>query len=62
MLEKLHGVPQRIAALKAKLAARDGKAEYKENCAAIRAEIARLEAVTITSPQLASGNDEDVPL
>lgn len=47
MLEKLHGVSQRIASLKAKLAAREGKSEYKENCAAIRVEIARLEAMTL---------------
>ncbi len=52
MLEKIHGVPARIARLKAKLKARDGKAEYKENCAAIRAEIARLEAVTQTKAEL----------
>jgi len=35
---------QRIAALKAKLKARDGKPNFKENCEAIKAEIARLEA------------------
>lgn len=46
MLEKIHGVPNRIAALKAKLKARSGKAEYKENCEHIKAEIARLEALT----------------
>lgn len=33
----------RIDALKRKLAAREGKAEFKENCDQIRAEIARLE-------------------
>ena len=33
----------RLAALRKKLAARDGKAEYKKNCEAIREEIARLE-------------------
>lgn len=46
MLEQLHGIPARIAGLKAKLTARDGKKEYAENCAAIRAEIQRLEAIT----------------
>lgn len=33
----------RLEILKARLAAREGKAEYKENVKAIRAEIARLE-------------------
>jgi hypothetical protein len=33
----------RLEALKRKLAAREGKAEFKENCEALRAEIARLE-------------------
>ncbi len=35
----------RLAALKAKLKARDGKPGYKQNCADIREEIARLEAI-----------------
>lgn len=34
----------RISDLKRKLAAREGKSEYRENCKAIRAEIERLEA------------------
>jgi hypothetical protein len=34
----------RIEALKHKLKAREGKPEFKENCEAIRTEIARLEA------------------
>lgn len=33
----------RLASLKTKLKAREGKAEYKENCVHLRAEIARLE-------------------
>lgn len=33
----------RLASLRKKLAAREGKSEYKENCEHIRAEIARLE-------------------
>lgn len=33
----------RLASLKKKLAARDGKSEYKKNCEALREEIARLE-------------------
>lgn len=32
-----------LAALRAKLQAREGKAEYKDNCEEIRKEIARLE-------------------
>lgn len=35
----------RLADLKAKLAARKGKSEYKQNVEEIRAEIARLEAL-----------------
>lgn len=46
MLEKIHGIPQRIADLQAKLKARTGKKEYKENCEAIQKEIAHLEALT----------------
>lgn len=34
----------RIAALKAKLAAREGKPEYRSNVDALKAEIAKLEA------------------
>jgi hypothetical protein len=34
----------RIDALKRKLAAREGNAEFTENCEALRAEIARLES------------------
>jgi hypothetical protein len=33
----------RMASLRAKLKAREGKSEYKENCEHIRAELARLE-------------------
>lgn len=33
----------RLASLRKKLKAREGKSEYKENCEHIRAEIARLE-------------------
>lgn len=32
-----------LASLRAKLRAREGKAEYKENCVQLRAEIAKLE-------------------
>lgn len=52
MLEKLHGIPQRIAALKAKLKAREGRAEYKENVPALKAEIARLEALSLNRDAL----------
>lgn len=34
----------RIEALKRKLAARQGKAEFKQNCEELKAEIARLES------------------
>lgn len=33
----------RLASLRKKLKAREGKAEYKENCEHLRAEIAKLE-------------------
>lgn len=59
MLEKIHGIPQRIAGLRAKLDAREGKTEYKENCAAIRLEIARLEALTQKPVTLASEGEID---
>lgn len=70
MLEKLHGVPQRIADLKRKLAAREGKPEFRENVPAIKAEIARLEAVSASRDDLeefiadeaggaASGDDQE---
>lgn len=52
MLEKIHGIPQRIATLKAKLRARDGRAEYKENVPALKAEIARLEALSLNRDAL----------
>jgi len=46
MLEKIHGIPQRIADLKRKLAAREGKSEFKENVPALKAEIVRLEELS----------------
>lgn len=49
MIELIHGVGQRLVQLKEMLEAREGKAEYKENCEAIREEIARLEASTLAS-------------
>lgn len=54
MLEQIHGVPQRIADLKAKLEARIGKAEYKENVSALQIEIARLEQITRDPAAVAS--------
>lgn len=70
MLELIHGVPKRIADLKRKLKAREGKKEYAENNAAIRSEIARLEAITqakaaLVASEPGSGDDdksEDVTL
>ena len=58
MLAEIHSVPLRIADLKRKLAAREGKAEYKENIPAIKAEIARLEAITTLPGSLASDPDQ----
>ncbi len=54
MLENLSNVPGRIAALKRKHTARFGKSGYEKNCEAIRAEIARLEAVTLASKDKSS--------
>lgn len=53
MIELINGVPQRIAQLQAKLKARKGKKEFKENCIAIQAEIDRLEAATKSRAELA---------
>lgn len=47
MNEELTGVAKRLIALRAKLRARDGRNEYRESNDAIRAEIARLETVTL---------------
>jgi len=52
MLEHINGIPNRIADLKRKLAAREGKAEFKDNVPAIKAEIARLEAATASRKAL----------
>lgn len=43
-LDNIPGVEGRIAALKGKLKAREGKKEFVENCGVIRAEIDNLEA------------------
>lgn len=48
----------RLEALRAKLAAREGKAEYAKNCEAIRAEIARLEN-SAARPVSGMGSDGD---
>lgn len=53
MLNKIQATGTRLIELRAKLAARKGKAEYKKNCEEIKAEIVRLEAVTM-KPTLAS--------
>jgi hypothetical protein len=44
---------ERVEALKRKLAAREGKPEFKHNCDELRAEIARLEGA-------APGTDESL--
>ncbi len=49
MIELIHGVGERLIDLREKLKAREGKAEYKENCEAIKVEIAHLEASTLAS-------------
>jgi len=68
MLEHIHGISQRIAALKVKLKAREGKTEFQENCEAIRAEIERLEGATkrrevleefVAGETLASSEDQE---
>ena len=61
MLEQIHGVPQRIADLKAKLEARIGKSEYKENAVALQIEIARLEQITQHPAVVASDLSGDQP-
>lgn len=58
MLDELHSIPRRIAALKAKLAAREGRAEFKQNCVEIRAEIERLEAATIRANTVLASQDK----
>lgn len=59
-LENLSGIGQRLVALRAKLKAREGKKEFKENCKAIRAEIERLEALAEQKRRaLASGQEAD---
>lgn len=62
MLENIHGIPGRIAKLKAKLKAREGKKEYKENCEVIKAEIARLEGVTTSKAALTEFIESNVPV
>lgn len=44
-IEHIIGGEARLEALKRKLAAREGKAEFKENVVALKAEIERLEAL-----------------
>lgn len=41
--DNIPDIESRVAVLRGKLKARDGKKEFKENCAAIRAEIDNLE-------------------
>lgn len=58
MLDELHSIPIRITVLKAKLAARKGRAEFKQNCVEIRAEIERLEAATIRANAVLASQDK----
>lgn len=62
MLEKIAGVPQRIADLKRKLAARKGKKEFIENYRALEAEIARLEVVSAKRADLVEFLTEEAPV
>ena len=57
--EKLTGNGARLISLRQKLAAREGKPEYKENCEHLRTEIARLESATLKSAKSENGNDDD---
>jgi hypothetical protein len=41
----------RIEALKRKLAAREGKPQFEENCEALRTEIARLQSGAVDGPK-----------
>lgn len=45
MINDNHDIPVRLRDLRAKLDARDGSSGYKENCDAIKKEIAKLEAI-----------------
>lgn len=56
-IEHVIGLETRIADLKRKLAARSGRAEYVENCEALKVEITRLEALQFNAA-LASENPE----
>ena len=55
-LDDIHAVGERLLKLRAKLAAREGKAEYKDNVDALKAEIARIEAST-SNPANKTGED-----
>lgn len=60
MLETIHGIPARIAELKRKLKAREGKKEYVENVPALRAEIERLEGLTMEPGAVASKDPQEI--
>lgn len=51
MNEQLESVGRRLIALRARLAARRGHSEYSKNCEMIEAEIARLEASTLSAQE-----------
>jgi ribosomal protein L29 len=59
MNEQLNGVGARLLELRAKLKAREGKPEYKENVKHIREEIARLEGITLEPAAVASEDNQD---
>ena len=56
----MSSIETRLGALRRKLKAREGKKEYKENCEALKEEIARLEvAQQAASPSQDENNDGD---
>jgi len=58
-IEHITGIANRIEDLKRKLAARQGRSEYKENEVAIRAEIERLEKLLEEKRMLASESPKE---
>jgi hypothetical protein len=49
MVEQIHDIEARLAKLRERLRSREGKPGLEANCAAIRAEIARLENLDLTT-------------
>jgi hypothetical protein len=49
MVEQIHDIEARLAKLRERLRSREGRPGLEANCAAIRAEIARLENLDLTT-------------